>query len=69
MYLFEYNRRKLNPGVEKFYQILKKRKEFFDISKEVLPKYGYESFDEPVVFQEFSLPDKNSRGATFFNKL
>ncbi len=25
-------------------------------------------WDEPTVFEEFSLPDKNSKGATFFNK-
>jgi hypothetical protein len=68
VYVFQYNRRKINPGVEKMYSIMKKRRIYFDISKEILPKYGYTAWEEPTVFEEFSLPDKNSKGATFFNK-
>lgn len=54
--------------MEKLYALIKKRREYFNISKEILPKYGYHVWDEPTVFEEFSLPDKNSKGATFFNK-
>jgi hypothetical protein len=30
---------------------MKKKKEFFDISKEILPKYGYKALEEPVVYE------------------
>jgi hypothetical protein len=41
-YIFEYNRRKLNNGCLKRFSVIQKRKEYFSIIKEILPKYGYD---------------------------
>lgn len=65
-YIYEYNRRKINKGCEKLYARIKQRSEFFEINKRLLVKYGYRYMDEPMVYEEFNLPDKHSKSMGFF---
>lgn len=57
-YIFDYNRRKINKGCEDMFALIKQRREFFQINKQVLSKFGYKYQDEPLVYEEFILPDK-----------
>jgi hypothetical protein len=51
------------------YAVLKQRRDFFQINKQILKKYGYPYEEEPLVYEEFHLPDKNSKQSGFFDKL
>ena len=50
-YLFYHNRRKLNLGVEKKWARLEKRRLFFESMKDILPRYGYSVYQEPVLYE------------------
>jgi hypothetical protein len=68
IYLYEYNRGKINEGCERVLSSLKKRREYFELQKTICAKYEYKVWDDPEFYEEFILPNKDSKGG-FFQKL
>jgi hypothetical protein len=66
VYLFEYNRGKLNAGCRKEYARQNKRRLYYELQKNILQKHGYPCMDDPPFLEDFQA---NHQRGGFFDKL